>query len=354
MLTDALQGLLSDHFHGPVTLAAEPARVTGGFWASIHKFSIASSTGELPAGWTGPLVLRVMPDRSRAKRESIVQRAVAASGFPAPAVLLDGYDESLGGAYMVMPFAAGKSPLSGLGPGSFLRVPRLLRRLPVQLAEVAVSLHRVDPAGVASALTEGGFPASGDGVEPRLAAIRAAAGTRSRGFDRLLDWFADHRPDQPTLVVSHGDIHPFNLLVDSDGRVTVLDWTNGDLMPREYDVGFTAGLLRCAPFSVPKLARPVFDRLTSRLADRFVSAYERSFPVDAAMLAFFEALQYARCLAEVATARSGLTNIVDDKHPFELSAAAMARRLAALTGITVILPEAMSAEARRRNHEPPA
>ena len=354
MLTDALQALLSDHFHGPVTLAAEPARVTGGFWASIHGFSIASSPGDLPPGWTGPLVLRVMPDRSRAERESIVQRAVAATGFPSPAVLLAGYDESLGGAFMVMPFAAGKSPLSGLGRGSLLRVPRLLRQLPVQLAEIAVRLHRVDPAPVAAALADGGYSASGNGVEPRLAVIRAAAGTHSRGFDRLLDWFADHRPDQPTLVVCHGDIHPFNLLVDSDGRVTVLDWTNGDLMPREYDIGFSAGLLRCAPFSVPKLARPVFDRLTSRLADRFVSVYERSFPVDPAMLAFFEALQYARCLAEVATARSGLTNIVDDRHPFEISAAAMTRRLAALTGITVILPDATPTEARLRNHEPPA
>ena len=354
MLTDALTKLLSDHFHGPVTLAAEPARITGGFWAAIYGFSIASWPGDLPAGWTGPLVLRVMPDRSRARRESIVQRAVAASGFPTPAVLLDGYDDSLGGAFTVMPFAAGRSPLSGLGPRSLLHVPQLLRQLPVQLADVAVRLHRVDPAPVAAALADGGFSPSGDGVEPRLAAITAAAGTQSRGFDRLLEWFAENRPDQAALVVCHGDIHPFNLLVDRDERVTVLDWTNGDLMPREYDIGFSAGLLRCAPISVPKLARPLFARLTSRLADRFVSTYEQSFPIDPTMLAFFEALQYARCLAEAATARAGLSSIVDDKHPFELAAEAMTRRLAALTGITVILPEASSTEARRRNHEPPA
>ncbi len=354
MLSVALQGLLSDHFRLPVTLVGEPTRITGGFWASIYGFSIASSTGRLPPDWTGPLVLRVMPDRSRATRESIVQRAVAAGGFPTPAVLLDGYDDSLGGAFMVMPFAEGKSPLSGLGPGSLFRARRLLRRLPVQLAEVAVRLHRVDPAPVAAALASGGFSPSGDGVEPRLAMIRTASETQGRGFDRLVDWFSDHRPDQPRLVVCHGDIHPFNLLVERGGRLTVLDWTNGDLMPREYDIGFSAGLLRCAPFSVPKVARPVLDRVTSRLADRFVSAYEQSFPVDATMLAFFEALQYARCLAEVATARSGLTDIVDVRHPFESAAVAMTRRLAALTGITVILPDASPTEARRRNHEPPA
>jgi aminoglycoside phosphotransferase (APT) family kinase protein len=354
MLSEALSGLLSDHFRGPVTLAAEPARISGGFWASIYGFSIGSSPTDLPTGWTGPLVLRVMPDRARARREGIVQRAVAASGFPTPAVLLDGYDDSLGGAFMVMPFAAGRSPLSGLGPGSLLHVPRLLRQLPVQLAEIAVRLHRVDPAPLATALADGGFSPSGDGIEPRLAMIRAAAGTQGRGFDRLLDWFAEHRPDQPVLVVCHGDLHPFNLLVDGDERITVLDWTNGDLMPREYDIGFSAGLLRCAPFNAPRPARPLLDRVTSRLADRFVSAYRQSFPLDATMLAFFEALQYARCLAEVATARAGLSNIVHVEHPFELAAAAMTRRLAALTGVTVVMPDVSSTEARRRNHEPPA
>ena len=118
----------------------------------------------------------------------------------------------------------------------------------------------------------------------------------------------------------------------------MLDWTNGDLMPREFDVGFTAGFLRCAPISVPAWAAPVMRRLTRWLSHRFVSAYAASAPLDPQMVAWFEALQYARCLSEVATARSGLTDIVGEKHPFETSAEAMIRRLGELTGIRVALP----------------
>lgn len=35
------------------------------------------------------------------------------------------------------------------------------------------------------------------------------------------------------------------MLVTVDGSFNVLDWTNFNLCRREYDVGFTAALLRC-------------------------------------------------------------------------------------------------------------
>lgn len=342
----ALEAVLGDHFGVTVQLTGEPTRISGGFWAAIYGFEVAADT-VVPGRWRGRLVLRVMPDRVRAVHEIIVQRTIADAGFMTPPVLLDGFDENLGGAFMIMPFSPGRSPLSGLGLSSLLRFPQILRRLPIQLAQVAVSLHEIDPTPLAAALEVAGIRSSGDGGESRLDAIRVAAGTESEGFEQLLGWFIRHRPRHPALVVCHGDLHPFNLLVERGAgqRTTVLDWTNGDLMPREFDVGFTAGFLRCAPISVPTRMEPVMRRLTRWLSHRFVSAYAANAPLDPQMVAWFEALQYARCLAEVATARSGLTDIVGEKHPFETSADAMIRRLGELTGIRVSLPPRRSDEA---------
>jgi len=348
MITGDLERVLAEHLGTPMSLRAEPSRISGGFWAAIYGFEIASvepADRGLPPEWMGRLVLRVMPSRERAEHEIIIQRAVADSGFPTPRVLHDGYDEALGGAFMIMPYAAGKPPMAGLGPGSLLSVPRLLRRLPVQLAEVAVQLHALDPQPVRVALEQAGLGGRGDGAQARLDAIRIAAGTESRGFDQLLTWFDQRRPDNPPLVMCHGDLHPFNLLIDDDGRTTVLDWTNGELMPREFEVGFTAGLLRCAPIKVPNVTRPLVRRLTAWMAQRFIDSYEQSATLDRGRLAWYEALQHARCLAEVATARAGLTHIVDAAHPFETSAAAMTVRLAEITGIAISLPTRQPAPA---------
>lgn len=350
MISEALARILTDHLGASITLRSEPSPISGGFWAAIYGFEIASADGDsgaIPPAWSGRLVLRVMPNRERAMHEIIVQRAVAEAGFPTPPVLHDGYDEALGGAFMIMPFATGRPPMAGLGPGSLLSVPRLFRRLPVQLAEVALKLHQIDAEPIGEALREAGLggSGSGDGAESRLNMITAAAGTDGRGFDRLLAWFDERRPHDPPLVMCHGDLHPFNLLIDDAGRTTVLDWTNGELMPREFDVGFAAGLLRCAPIKVPSVTRPIVRRLTAWLAQRFIDTYERSARLDRSRLAWFEALQHARCLAEVATARSGLSHIVDANHPFETSAAAMTERLAEITGITVSLPTRQPAPA---------
>ncbi len=342
----ALESVVGDHLGQPVRLTGEPTRISGGFWAAIYGFELAADA-VVPAPWRGRLVLRVMPDRVRAVHEIVVQRTIADAGFTTPPVLLGGFDETLGGAFMIMPFSTGRSPLSGLGLSSLFRFPQILRRMPIQLAQVAVALHELDPTPLTVALEAAGIQSSGDGGESRLDAIRATADTDSEGFEQLLGWFIRHRPRHPTLVVCHGDLHPFNLLVESgEGeRITVLDWTNGDLMPREFDVGFTAGFLRCAPISVPAWGAPLMRRLTRWLSHRFVSAYAASAPLDPQMVAWFEALQYARCLAEVATARSGLTDIVGEKHPFETSAEAMIRRLGELTGIRVALPPRRSDEA---------
>jgi hypothetical protein len=150
-------------------------------------------------------------------------------------------------------------------------------------------------------------------------------------------------------VICHGDLHPFNLLVAPDGHVTVLDWSNANLAAKELDIGFTAALLRCAPIRVPPPLRGAIRRITNRLAERFITAYATSTSIDRDALRGFEALQYARCLAEVAIGRSTPGAGVGPDHPFETSAAAMTREFATITGIKISMPGTPPLASRRRN-----
>jgi len=119
-----------------------PEPMRGGFWAELFAFSLANP----PAGWPGELVARLMPDPGSARKETIVQRAVAAAGFPTPFVrAAGGPDDGLGAAFMVMDRAPGGPALSGLDGLSPATVPRLLRQIPDLLATSMARLHALDP-----------------------------------------------------------------------------------------------------------------------------------------------------------------------------------------------------------------
>src|SRR5262245_252087 len=134
--------------------AAPPTRLTGGFWAELLAFELEDA----PSGWDGPLVARVMPDPGPARKETIVQAAVAVAGVPTPRVRgSGGADEGLGRAFMVMdrvdgvPLLADIDRLAGL-----LGAPRRLWRMPDVLARVMAALHAVDAEPVRAELADVG------------------------------------------------------------------------------------------------------------------------------------------------------------------------------------------------------
>ena len=91
----------------------------------------------------------------------------------------------IGGSWSVMDFAAGSPPLGDLnGIAALRRAPALFTHLPVQLATAMGRIHAIDPEPV-------------DGA----------------------------------TVICHGDLHPFNLLVDERGAVIVIDWTAAACAP---------------------------------------------------------------------------------------------------------------------------
>lgn len=334
MVDEALLRILSAHAGAPQAFARAPEPMTGGYWAAIYSFELA----EPPADLRGPLVLRVMPSPDSAVVEAIVQGTVANQGYPTPHVVIDGNDEALGGAFMVMQRVEGAPLLEGLSIGRALwTLPKMVRRVASQLSVASVRLHDLDPQPVADALDAAGVDVTSLGVAGRVDEIRAAAETSLAGFDELLSWLDLGWPPFTPAVVCHGDIHPFNMLMTADDSFNLLDWTNANLCRRELDVGFTAALLHCAPIAVPSIATRPLGAFTGTLARRFVDTYRRISPINLDVVEWFEVMQYGRCLAAVATT-SPDDAIVGASHPFRISAPAMVRQVQIITGVRIALP----------------
>ena len=190
-----------------------PEPMRGGFWAELFSFSLANP----PGGWPAELVARLMPDPGTAGKETIVQRAVAAAGFPTPFVRASGGpDRGLGQAFMIMDHAAGGSALSGLdGALTPAAVQRLLREVPELLAGSMARLHALDADLVRAELEQvRGVPVTVPGLISTLAGFAAEFGRPD-----LVDaarWLTDHPPVPAPDVICHGDLHPFNLLANGD------------------------------------------------------------------------------------------------------------------------------------------
>jgi aminoglycoside phosphotransferase (APT) family kinase protein len=310
-----------------------PEPLRGGFWAELWSFSLANA----PDGWPAELVARLMPDPGLALKETIVQRAVAAAGFPTPQVrAADGPDGGLGRAFMVMDRAAGRPLLVGLdGALNPAAIPRMLREIPDLLATSMARLHGLDPGLVRGELEQvRAVPVTIDGLLRALTQLAAEFGRQDlAGAAR---WLADHPPTPAADVICHGDLHPFNLLADGD-RVTVLDWSAALLAPRAYDVAFTSLLLSDPPLRVPGWQRPLVRVCGRMLARRLVGGYQRqaATAIEPAELSWYQALVCLRALTEVASWAPIGTADARAGHPWLVSGPAFARRLARLTGVPV-------------------
>jgi aminoglycoside phosphotransferase (APT) family kinase protein len=310
-----------------------PEPLRGGFWAELWSFSLANP----PDGWPAELVARLMPDPGLALKETIVQRAVAAAGFPTPQVrAAGGPDAGLGRAFMVMDRAPGGPLLSGLdGALTPAAVPRLLHEIPGLLATSMARLHALDPGLVRGELEQvRAVPVTTDGL---LRALTRLAGESGRqDLAGAARWLAGHPPAPAAEVICHGDLHPLNLLADGD-RVTVLDWSAALLAPRAYDVAFTSLLLSEPPLRVPGWQRPLVRAAGRVLARRLARGYQRQAEtaIEPAALRWHQALVCLRALTEVASWAHASTAGTRAGHPWLVSGPALARRLSRLTGVPV-------------------
>ncbi len=312
---------------------ADPPRpLSGGFWAELLAFSVTDP----PPGWPTELVARIMPDPGMARKETIVQTAVAAAGFPTPVIRASGRDSGGGQAFMVMDRAAGTHLLSGLtGAGAIASAVTAARALPGLLAATMARLHSLDPAPVREQLGSScDIPITLAGMLPVL--LEMARGCGRGDLAAAAQWLIDSPLPPAPEVICHGDLHPFNLLVDG-ADICLLDWTAALLAPRAYDVAFTALVLAEPPLGVPRALRLAVRRLGAGLANRFVASYEldAGIRVEPRELRWHQGVGCLRALVEaagwaqegVAEARTG--------HPWLVCGPAFARRLTALTGSRV-------------------
>jgi aminoglycoside phosphotransferase (APT) family kinase protein len=292
----------------------------------MYRLHLAGQPGEVP----DEVVFRIAPHEAMGAKELSVQRTLADQGFPTPRVRLTGLaDDELGGSWSVMDFAPGSPPMSGLdGLAAVRRAPRLLRGLPRLLATAMAELHSLDPG-------------------PATDAVRSAAPTVAWSIDELLDHFgaaaevleqpdlvgavldlARTRPSDTPTVICHGDLHPFNLLVD-DARTTVIDWTGALRAEAAYDVAFTELLLANPPLDASPTVAAIVGRAGRLLSRRFVRAYGELAPAnDLSSLAWFRGLHGIRILLEGAS-KTG------DEHPFAALVPAATTAIAAVTGAQI-------------------
>jgi aminoglycoside phosphotransferase (APT) family kinase protein len=332
-LSGALIGVLRSTTGTPdLEYERKPEPLQGGFWAELVSFSLANP----PAGWPAELVARLMPDPGTARKETIMQSVVAAAGFPTPFVRASGGpDCGLGRAFMVMDRAAGQSAVSGLDGVSLAAVRRLLFQVPDLLAGSMTRLHALDPDLVRGELEQvREVPVTVAGLISMLANYAAEFGRPD--LVSAARWLTDHPQAPAPDVICHGDLHPFNLLVDGD-RVTVLDWSTALLAPRAYDVAFTSLLLSEPPMRVPGWERPVIQVIGRMMARRFVHGYQRqaAATVTTSELRWHQAVVCLRALVEVASwVHQGVAG-TRAGHPWLTSGPAFARRITTLTGSPV-------------------
>lgn len=333
---DALLAVLRRETGCPsLAYEGEPVPLTGGFWAELVSFRLADP----PSGWEGDLVGRVMPSPDIAAKETAFQTEIARQGYPTPTVRLSsGPDGGVRGrAFLVMDLASGAPLLGGLdGLAAIARVPSLARRLPRLLAGVLADLHRLDPAPVVAALRAGG--AARPDQPTMLESLQGTASALGRAdLAAAAAWLQTHGPVGAPVVLCHGDLHPFNVLVADDGTPTVLDWSAALLAPATYDLGFTSLVLAEPPLLAPDSMRPVIRAAGRWLSRRFLRAYEQAagVRVDPAELRWQQTVVCLRALVEAAGWSA--TGTIDERrgHPWVVAGDAFADRLRKLTGTPV-------------------
>ncbi|HEX9526812.1 MAG TPA: phosphotransferase, partial [Streptosporangiaceae bacterium] len=287
------------------------------------------------------LVLRIMPDPAMAARETAIQREITRQGFPAPAVRLSGGDDAgVAGAFMLMDRAPGAPALAGLGGIAALRrLPALARRLPATLGHVTAALHALDPAPLRSALAGAGVTAPTDALA-FLAALTESADRLGRADLRAgALWLARHPPSPTRRVIAHGDLHPFNLLVDGK-RWRLLDWTSALIADPAYDLAFTTLMLRHPPLTAPAPLRPAITAAGAVLARQYHKAYRRhggTIP-DQQTLDWYTSLHALRILIELHSWRQDTARPDHAAHPWTSASPVAANILRRTTGTTVAPP----------------
>jgi aminoglycoside phosphotransferase (APT) family kinase protein len=287
-----------------LSFGLRPSRISGGNETDIFGLQLRDA----PEPFDRPLVARMFRagcGAARARLEAAAHQAVTEQGLAAPKVFLigDGLD-GVGGSFLIMEHARGRSAVE-------LMHPSLLARLPSLLAETMVALHRLDSAFLLTA-------AEAAGLDRRSVMLDLSAETRERRAARefpslaaLGAWLDDHRPGISSSAINHGDLHPFNLMIDHGRVSSVLDWTRAVIAPREYDIAANRIIVNYGPVVGPGPLRSLVPLYRRWFPGRFEAIYRTHLPFDESLVRYFEVQRALGILTDVALRRRAMaTNAV--------------------------------------------
>ena len=293
------------------------------------RLQLQGQPAEVPAD----VVFRLAPDAAMGAKELAVQQCLADLGYPTPQVRLTGVaDLDRDTIWSLTDFADGVPPLGDLnGLAALRRAPQLFTSLPRQLATTMAALHAIDPDPVSTAVAAAA-PGVAWHVDDLVVHFSAAAEALGRiDLVHACRTLAERRPVEGPTVICHGDLHPFNLLVDQEGQITVIDWTAAIRAEPAYDLAFTTLLLANPPLNARAPVGAVIRSIGNRLAHSFVSRYRALSPnVDLDPLNWYQALHGLRILVEEASQELRLaeTQLV---HPIRALVPAASKALTSVT-----------------------
>lgn len=323
-LTDRLLAAIRAETGNPdLGWALPPEPLIGGFWATMFIVEMSGA----PKAMRGRKVARLMPDAATAAHETAVQQWVHDAGVPAPAIRAAGQPSALlAEAWSLMDFAPGQPLLSGLSAVQAVRQARTIaRRMPDLLAQAAARLHSCEIHALASALAVTGRDPTITAFIHRLGETAELAGRTDLAAHALrLEAAAPS-----STVLCHGDLHPFNLLVDGDDW-TLIDWSTAVIADAHYDLAFTTLMLGNPPLGGPRPIQAIAGALGAALARRFLRRYEHhsGTSIDLARLKWGRQVHALRALVEIAGWEAAGTLAAHASHPWLQMRAIFERELA--------------------------
>jgi aminoglycoside phosphotransferase (APT) family kinase protein len=305
-LADALLAHLRDAAGmGTLAFATAPERVLGGFDTLIYRFALRSA----PAAFAGPLIVRVFRDAQgpeRARYEASIQNAIAALGFPVPAVLLTCTDRAVvGGAFNVMPSVQGRVMLDAFFGPQIVRMPALLARLHARL-------HRLDADAFVQRIDPNAVPAQRLAIAGEFRRYQdRIAMARLTGLQPGLEWLmANPPPAAPRSSICHGDFHPLNVIIDATGVTGVLDWAWVKVGDPAWDVGATTALMAQGPIDMPAPLRAIARQITRWVVAAYLRAYAALRPIEQSAVRYYDAFRCLGMLIESGEKRQAACGII--------------------------------------------
>jgi aminoglycoside phosphotransferase (APT) family kinase protein len=255
-------------------------QITDGWENEVYSFTIEyGEATDLPASegkWRKceDLILRIYPGHDapqKSEREFNAMKKLHEIGFPVPQVLLLELNNSpFGKPFVIMEKINGKS----MGDVFDESIEAKRRELLTLFCQMFVRLHELDWRQF---VPEPSIYDTGNAylfINRWLSeAQRHLEDFQANEFTPALNWLKARSSEVPCerLSVTHGDYHPYNILLRNDGAAFVIDWGNVEVADFRSDLTWT--LLLTSTYSNPE-ARDIILGEYERIAGYQIEGIE--------------------------------------------------------------------------------